>query len=118
MPLEKFKSSRPSVAQQFRAKLRNGDFYANHYADKDRWHCVEIYYPGNPDFLIYGYIDRHTAFGKELIGQLDPLQDIIPGLPAVERNLSVIASLHFLDNSTSDNQVEVVDIKSYSWFEQ
>ncbi len=117
MPLEEFRSNRPSVAQQFRVKLRNGDFYANHYADKDRWHCVEIYYPGNPDFLIYGYIDRETPFGKEVIARLDPSQDSIPGLPTFEKNLSVISSLRFLENSTSDNQVEVVDIKSYSWFE-
>ena len=117
MPLEKFRSSRPAAAQQFRAKLRNGDFYANHFADKERWYCVDIYYPGNPDFLIYGYIDRETPFGKRVITRLDSSQDSIPGLPAVEKNLNVIASLRYPENSTSTNQVEVVDIKSYSWFE-
>jgi hypothetical protein len=117
MPLEQFKSSRPATAQQFRAKLRNGNFFANHFENKDRWHCVEIYYPGSPDFLIYGYIDRETPFGREVVARLDSSQDIIPGLPTVEKNLSVIASLRFPEGSESNNQVEVVEIQSYSWFE-
>ena len=117
MPLEEFRSSRPSVAQPFLAKLRNGDFYANNYVDKDRWHCVDIYYPGNPDFLIYGYIDKNTEFGQGLIARLQPSQDLIPGLVAPEKPLSVIAALRFADNPASDNQVEVVEIQSYSWFE-
>ncbi len=117
MPLDTFKSSRPATAQQFRAKLRNGDFFANDFEDQDRWHCVEIYYPGSPNFFIYGYIDRETLFGEKLIARLDSSQDSIPGLPAVEKNLTVIASLRFPQNPASNNQVEVIDIQSYSWFE-
>ncbi len=117
MPLEQFKSARPNIAQQFRSKLRNGDFYANNYEDKTRWYCVEIYYPGDPDFLIYGYIDRNTGFGQALIARLQPLKNLIPGLAVTEKPLSVIASLRFADNPASDNQVEVVGIEKYSWFE-
>jgi hypothetical protein len=117
MPLEQFKSTRSNIAQQFRSKLRNGNFYANNYDDQTRWYCVEIYYPGDPDFLIYGYIDRNTTFGQGLIARLQPSQDLIPGLDAPEKQLSVIAALRFTDNPADDNQVEVVGIEKYSWFE-
>jgi hypothetical protein len=117
MPLEKFKKTQPVQAQPFRAKLRNGDFFANDFDDKKRWYCVEVYYPGNPDFLIYGYLDRQTPFGKGVIARLDQSENIIPGLPAIETTLSVIASMRFPQNPASNNQVEIVDISSYSWFE-
>ena len=117
MPLEKFKETQPVQAQPFRAKLRNGDFFANDFDDKNRWYCVEVYYPGNPDFLIYGYLDRQTPFGKGVIARLDQSENIIPGLPVIETTLSVIASMRFPQNPASNNQVEIVDIPSYSWFE-
>ncbi|MFP6874450.1 MAG: hypothetical protein VCA55_13195 [Verrucomicrobiales bacterium] len=116
MPLEQFKSTRPTLAQPFRAKLRNGDFYANDYDDKTRWQCVEIYYPGDPDFLIYGYIDRNTVFGQGLITKLELTQNVIPGLPARKKHLSVITSLRFPENPAAHNQVEVVNIEKYGWF--
>ena len=117
MPLGLFKKTQPVQAHPFRAKLRNGDFFANDFDDKKRWYCVEVYYPGNPDFLIYGYLDRQTPFGQSVIARLDHSENIIPGLPAIETTLSVIASMRFPQNPASNNQVEIVDIPSYSWFE-
>ena len=117
IPLELFKKTQPEQPHPFRAKLRNGDFFANAFDDKKRWYCVEVYYPGNPDFLMYGYLDRQTPFGQGVIARLDQSENIIPGLPAIETTLSVIASMRFPQNPTSNNQVEIVDISSYSWFE-
>lgn len=117
MPLGVFKDKKPTSIQEFRVNLRSGNYYAHHYSDESKWKCLEAYYSGDFNFNIFVYVDRESAVGKEIIGKLAPDPVIDPAKSPQERPLSAIVNLKFNSASSTDNQVELVDLIQDHWFQ-
>ena len=117
MPLGVFKDTKPTSIQEFRVNLRSGNYYAHHYSDQSKWKCLEAYYSGDFNFNIFVYVDRESAVGKEIIGKLAPDPTIDPAKSPQERPLSAIVNLKFNSVSSTDNQVELVDLIQDHWFQ-
>ena len=106
MPLEKFKSEQPRQPTKFWVKVKPSQFY-NFGFTEDRYHAVELSYPGHVDFKLNGYIDRKQERAPSLISQLE--LGIAP---------SLIVELKFPEGEIKDpSQVEVSKILSNTWWE-
>lgn len=103
LPLETFKATMPPEASPFRIYMKADNYY-NHGFSELEWQCVAIYYPGR-DFHLYGYINRSTREGREM-------------LPLVEegRRAGIIADLVYPPNPVSRDQVIVKRMRYPSWF--
>ncbi|MGI9242069.1 MAG: hypothetical protein ACR2RV_14795, partial [Verrucomicrobiales bacterium] len=106
MPLEKFKEERPTTALPFRVKVKPGDYYNYGFRDEAKFRCVELSYPGRPEFRLFGYIDRSRESAQELIGQLD--MGLAP---------SLIVNLKYPGGEIRDDKQVVLDsIVAETWW--
>ena len=105
MPLRKFKEEMLKTPVTFRLKMREGDYYLHGFSDREEWRCTELYYPGDEDFHLYGYIRLKEPAADRL-------------LPLIEGGgrASVIVKLRYPDDAVSRDQVVVEDLVLDSWF--
>ena len=105
MSLAEFKEQRPTVPVAFRVKVQADGYYNHEFADSERYQCIIMIHPGDPDFRLYGYIARDNPL----------LQPLLTAL--VSESPSVVLSARFPPTSRADNQVEVVSLLEESWFD-
>ena len=67
MTVEEFIKGKPTTPQPFRVQAAPGDYYNGQYADESKWCAVNLSYPGNADFNLYGYVERGTPTGDRLM---------------------------------------------------
>jgi len=105
IPLNEFKLTKPTTPTTFRVQAKISDYYNGDYIDGERFQCFELYYPGRPEFRIYGYVDKSTAFGRNFI-------EAVP----VNTTQSLIVDIAFPEKPKSSDQVNIVDLKRTNWF--
>jgi len=67
MTVEEFMKGKPTTPQPFRVQAAPGDYYNGAYSDESVWCAVNLTYPRNPDFNLYGYVERNTPTGDRLM---------------------------------------------------
>lgn len=105
MTLNEFKKTRPQNSVAFRVKVQGDSYYNHHFSDKEKFLSVLLVYPGDPDFLLYGYLDREDPSLQPLIETLS------------HSSPSAIVGLRYPPIVEEDNQVEVAEVISMTWFE-
>lgn len=104
MTLSEFRTGKPTSPQPFRVLSAPGDYYNGPYADETKWFCCELTYPGDADFRLWGYFERDSPEGEQLLQLLE------------ERKASCILNLAFRVGGGPDNQVTIHDIAAAEWF--
>jgi hypothetical protein len=87
----------------FRVLCRPEAYYNYAFSDQDKWISYELTYPGDPDFLIHGYVAKGSAVAEEINKQL-----------LLEAN--IMLQLRYPDNPISREQVLIDKIVHPSWF--
>ncbi|MEM7143673.1 MAG: hypothetical protein AAF591_00970 [Verrucomicrobiota bacterium] len=105
MPYAKFVEERPVEPRRFRVLAKRGDYYNYQFDDPQKHLCLELRYPGNPNFLLYGYIDPDSNFGKKIA------QAVPYGMEA-----SIILTLAYPEDSNDEKQVEIWELIADTWF--
>jgi beta-lactamase regulating signal transducer with metallopeptidase domain len=121
MPLQTFLNTRPTTPQNFRVQAGPGDYYNGAFSDLTKWCALDISYPGNPAFRLFGYVERDTAAGKRLMRLLGIEEVIDPSGTTVRdaglaRSAPLILTLAFPPESNSGTQVVVQDVLHEHWF--
>jgi len=102
--LADFKADKARKPADFRVTLRYSDYYNYHFADREKYHAVELAYPGR-EFSLIGYIDRSRPWAPELIEKME--SGVWPGL---------IVRLKYPEGDIEDErQVEILSIVSPTW---
>ncbi len=70
MPLDEFKFSKPREGVEFRVKVKPADYYNFQFSDKEKYTCVELSYPGDAEFKLFGYIETGSDWSERLLTQL------------------------------------------------
>jgi hypothetical protein len=104
MPLEDFQNETPSTPVPFRVKAKSSDYYNYVFVDSAKYQCVELYYPGDDSFRLYGYIDRQNPETSVLLSKL------------AFGSMSLILNLRYPEESPKPDQVEIVSLISADWF--
>ncbi|MEM8953723.1 MAG: hypothetical protein AAGD22_06195 [Verrucomicrobiota bacterium] len=104
LPLERFMEKKPSQPVRFRVQARLSDYFNYHYKDEEKWLALELRYPGNEEFLLHGYIERDTNFGKELS------RIVRPGIQT-----PLILSLGYPITTKDETQVQIYELISTTW---
>ena len=106
MPFADFKRDRPTTPVEFRVKVKTASYYNYQFADPEKYYAVELTYPGQHAFLLFGYIDRTRPWAQTLIRYLE-----LGSAP------SIIAEIQFPSGQQLDErQVEIISIISESWW--
>ncbi len=106
MPLPEFQSTRPMQGTPFRVHAMLSDYYNYEYSDSERYLCLELTYPGDPHFRIWGYVERESSVGVRLAGMLEFGAS------------SLILDLRYPlgPQSRSSEQAEITALRRSSWF--
>jgi hypothetical protein len=125
MPYQQFVTQRPIQPVPFRVFVQRHDYYNAPFQNPAKWLCFLLTYPTNPDFHLYGYVERDSFTGKRLVELLsNPAyeQATISGNwqdYAVMGDLigkSMILSLSFPHPTPSDlKQVNIMNIINEEW---
>lgn len=121
MTVEEFMKGKPTTPQPFRVQAEPGDYYNGHYSDESVWCAVTLSYPGNPDFMLYGYVDRTTPTGERLM-QLMGFRETRneEGKKVWElvqhTRVPLILSLAYLREGSDPKQVTIHEILHEQWF--
>ncbi len=109
MDFSEFQTKKPVDPVAFRVKMRepeDGDYYNKDFKNEEEWLCVELYYPGQPDFRLFGYVERNGPLGAEVAKRF-----------AEGERFPVVAELSWPESHTSENQVKVGRVLRWSWYE-
>jgi hypothetical protein len=106
MPLEEFKSQRPTKPVKFWVKVKPSDFYNHNFSDPLKYQAVELSYPGRGDFKLVGYFDRQKEWAKILQEKLE-----------AGNAPSLIVELAYPEGEIKDgSQVEINSIVADTWW--
>lgn len=102
---EDIRSDLPETPVRIRAILRCGDYYNKAFADKSRYRCYELIYPGvNRKFFGYEPVTGNTQDGR----QPDPLTELNlnlrPGIQTLE--------IKYPPSQKDPSQVEIVRVSA------
>lgn len=106
MPLPEFQTTRPMRGTPFRVHAMLSDYYNYDFNDSERFLCLELTYPGDPTFRLWGYAERDSPVGIRLAGLLEFGAD------------SLILDLRYPmgPQSRSSEQTEITALRHSSWF--
>ena len=104
MPLEDFQNETPKTPVPFRVKAKSSDYYNYAFADSEKYQCVELYYPGDDHFRLYGYIDKENPETRPLLSKL------------AFGSMSLVLGLRYPEESPRPDQVEIVSLIAADWF--
>lgn len=105
-PLAEFKAEHPTTPVEFRVKLKRSDYYNFKFIDRDVYQSVELSYPGQPEFRLFGYIQRSRPWASAVIKRLE-----------AGEGPSFIVELQYPTGEIQDDrQVEIFSIISESWW--
>ena len=106
MALDEFKEKRPTEPQAFRVKVKPSDYYNHQFADDGVFRSLELSYPGDPGFKLFGFVDRSAGWAQGLLDQLEA-----GGAP------SLIVKLRYPEGEIKDaTMVQVDAIVSETWW--
>ncbi|MFN0129231.1 MAG: hypothetical protein ACKV19_21385 [Verrucomicrobiales bacterium] len=121
MTVEEFMKGKPTTPQPFRVQAEPGDYYNGHYADESVWCAVTLSYPGNPDFGLYGYVDRTTPTGERLMQLMGYREtrdeegkkkwELVQGT-----RMPLILALAYRREGSDPKQVTIHEILHEQWF--
>jgi hypothetical protein len=103
MELRDYMVKQPLEPLTFRVLCRPEAYYNYAFSDQDQWISYELTYPGDPDFMIHGYVKKGSAVAEELNQQL-----------LLEAN--IMLQLRYPENPISREQVLIDKIVHRSWF--
>ncbi len=121
MTVEEFIKGKPTSPQPFRVEAAPGDYYNGPYSDESKWCAVDLSYPGNPDFTLYGYVERGTPEGGRLMQMLGYQETRTPSgepkwelIQATRRPL--ILAIAYLREGSDPKQVTIHEVLHEQWF--
>ncbi len=104
MPLADFRKNRPTEVVPFRVRAKLSDYYNYEFSDPEKYQSVEIYYPGEEEFRLDGYVERDSKTGTRLASLLEFMPH------------NLVLGLRFPPDARTDNLVEIVSIEGESWY--
>lgn len=122
MTVEEFIKGKPTTPQPFRVQAAPGDYYNGEYSDESFWFAVNLTYPGNADFHLYGYVERASLAGQQLMRLLGYAEtkdkDGNTSWELVQaQSAPVILALAYLrEGSTDPKQVTIHEVLHEQWF--
>jgi hypothetical protein len=121
MTVEEFIKGKPTTPQPFRVQAAPGDYYNGAYSDESKWCAVNLTYPGNPDFNLYGYVERNTPTGDRLMRLLGYHQTrTSDGKTEWEQvqaqSSALILAIAYLREGSDPKQVTIHDVLHEQWF--
>jgi DNA-directed RNA polymerase subunit RPC12/RpoP len=121
MTVEEFVKGKPTTPQPFRVQAAPGDYYNGAYSDETKWLSVNLTYPGNPDFHLFGYVERNTPAGDQLMRLLGfhgsrtsdgaTQWDLVQG-----QSTALILAIAYLSEGSDPKQVTIHDVLYDQWF--
>ncbi len=121
MTVDEFIKGKPTIPQPFRVQAEPGDYYNGQYADDRKWCAVDLTYPGNPDFHLFGYVERNTPHGDrlmELIGYKETRDEegkqkwyLLNG-----SSTALVLGIAYLAEGSDPKQVTIHEILHEQWF--
>ena len=91
----------------FRVAAVPSDYYNGPYSDSERYFCVKLLYPGDPNFTLWAYADRDEEFTELLENSF-----------MTQRGVNLTLKLKHLPNQDlgSLRQAQISEIDSMDWF--
>ena len=102
MPWKTFLAAKPREGKVFRLLLSPIDYYNFGFSDDQKWQSYRLESPDG-EHAVYGYVERDSALNS----QLRP--------PPDSKQVPLMLSLRFPENSTSKDQVVIDQIVSEGW---
>lgn len=121
MTVEEFIKGKPTAPQPFRVQAAPGDYYNGQYADESKWFVVNLTYPGNDDFNLYGYAERNTPTGERLMRLLG-YKDTRDSTGKTQWELvqatstPLILAIAYLREGSDAKQVTIHEVLHEQWF--
>jgi len=121
MTVEEFVKGKPTTPQPFRVQADPGDYYNGHYSDESTWFAVNLTYPGDEDFQLFGYVERNTPTGQQVMRLLGFQETKTPdgttAWKAVQaQSTPLILSLAYLREGSDAKQVTIHEVLHEQWF--
>jgi hypothetical protein len=121
MTVEEFVKGKPTTPQPFRVQVAPGDYYNGHYASEETWCAVNLTYPGNADFNLYGYVERNTPTGDQLMrllgySQTRDADGQLKWQLVQAQSAPLILSIAYLREGSDPKQVTIHEVLHEQWF--
>ena len=121
MTVEEFMKGKPTTPQPFRVQAAPGDYYNGPYSDESVWCAVNLTYPTNPDFNLYGYVERNTPTGDRLMQLLGyTLTRDASGKNVwemvQETSAPLVLAIAFRREGSDPKQVTIHEVLHEQWF--